>query len=124
MTFILVPVHADPNGDLQINAWNWRPTLELLHRARLLDDEAVERAAAQGAGGQVTAEQALRVAEFLDRYLTDLTPGQRVRADGTVTSEPMTYRLDQEPRELYAATYEWLSQFRDFCRTSGGFTVT
>jgi hypothetical protein len=97
MTFILVPVHADPNGDLQINAWNWRSTLELLHRARLLDDEAVERAAAQGAGGQVAAEQALWIAEFLDRYLTDLTPGQRVRADGTVTSEPRTYRLDQEP---------------------------
>jgi hypothetical protein len=123
MTFILVPLHADPNGDLQINAWNWRPTLELLHRARLLDGEAVQRAAAQGAGGRVTAEQALRIAEFLDRYLADLAPGQRVRADGTVTSEPKTHQLDQEPRELYAATYEWLSQFRDFCRSSGGFMV-
>jgi hypothetical protein len=58
MTFILVPAHAEPDGDLQINAWNWRPTLELLLRARLLDGEAVERAAAQDAGGGVTAEQA------------------------------------------------------------------
>jgi hypothetical protein len=123
MTFILVPLHADPNDDLQVNAWNWRPTLELVSRAGLLDDEAVERASAQGAGGRVTAEQALRIAEFLDRYLGDLTPGQRVRSDGTVTSEPKNYQLDQEPRELYSATYEWLSQFRDFCRTSGGFTV-
>jgi hypothetical protein len=123
MTFILVPLHANPNGDLQINAWNWRPTLELLHRARLLDGEAVQRAAAQGAGGRVTAEQALRIAEFLDRYLADLAPGQRVRADGTVTGEPKTHQLDQVPRELYAATYEWLAQFRDFCRSSGGFTV-
>jgi hypothetical protein len=121
MTFILVPLRA--SDDLQINAWNWRPTLELLYRVRLLDDEAVERAAAQGAGGRVTAEQALRIAEFLDRYLADLTPGQRVRTDGTVTSEPKTSRLDQEPRELYAATYEWLARFRDFCRASGGFTV-
>lgn len=124
MTFILVPARAAPDGDLQINAWNWRPTLELLHRARLLDGEAVERAAAQGTGGRVTAEQARRIAEFLGRFLADLAPGQRVRSDGTVTGEPKTYRLDQEPRELYAATYEWLSKFRDFCRTSGGFTVT
>jgi hypothetical protein len=71
----------------------------------------------------VTAEQALRIAEFLDRYLADLTTGQRVPADGTITSEPKTYQLDQEPRELYSATHEWLSQFRDFCRTSGGCTV-
>lgn len=123
MTFILIPLHADASDDLQINAWNWRPTLALLYRARLLDDEALERASAQGAGGRVTAEQALRIAEFLDRYLADLAPGQRVRSDGTVTSELKTYQLDQDPRELYSATYEWLSQFRDFCRTGGGFTV-
>ena len=123
MTFILVPLHADPNDDLQINGWNWRPTLELLYRARLLDDEAVQRASANGAGGRVTAEQAVRIAEFLDRYLAGLTPGQRVRWDGTVTSELKSDQLDQKPRELYSATYEWLSRFRDFCRTSGGFTV-
>jgi hypothetical protein len=123
MTFILVPSHADPDGGLQVNAWNWRPTLELLRRARLLDDETVERASAQGAGGRVTAGQAVRIAGFLDRYLADLTPGQRVRSDGTVTGEPKSYRLDEEPREIYSAAYEWLSRFRDFCRTSGGFTV-
>jgi hypothetical protein len=123
MTFILVPLHADPNDDLQINGWNWRPTLELLYRACLLDDEGVQRASANGAGGRVTAEQALRIAEFLDRYLADLTPGQRVRWDGMVTSAPRTDQLDQDPRELYSATYEWLSKFRNFCRTSGGFTV-
>lgn len=123
MTFILVPLYAEGNDDLQINGWNWRPTLELLYRARMLDDEAVQRASAQGAGGRVTAEQAVRIAEFLDRYLADLTPGQRVRYDGTVTGEPKTNQLDQESRDLYSATYEWLSRFRDFCRTSGGFTV-
>jgi hypothetical protein len=123
MTFILVPSRADPGGELQVNAWNWRPTLGLLRRAGLLDDDAAERAAAQGAGGGVTAEQAVRIADFLDRYLAHLTPGQRVRSDGTVTAEAKTYELDQEPRELYSATYEWLSRFREFCRTSGGFTV-
>jgi len=65
----------------------------------------------------------VRIAEFLDRYLADLTPGQRVRWDGMVTSAPRTDQLDQDPRELYSATYEWLSKFRNFCRTSGGFTV-
>jgi hypothetical protein len=123
VTFILVPLEGNPNDDLQVNGWNWRPTLELLRRARLLDEETLERAAAQGAGGRVTGEQALRIAEFLDRYLAGLTPGHRVRCDGTVTSAPQRYELDQETRELYTATYEWLSQFRDFCRARGGFTV-
>jgi hypothetical protein len=123
MTFILVPLEGNSNDDLQINGWNWRPTLELLRRARLLDDETLERASAQGAGARVTGEQALQIAEFLDRYLASLAPGQRVRSDGTVTSEPKRYDLDQETRELYTATYEWLSRFRDFCQASDGFTV-
>jgi hypothetical protein len=125
MSFILVPLHGNPDDDLQVNGWNWRPTLELLRRARLLDDETLERAAAQGAGGLVTGEQALRIAAYLDRYLAGLAPGQRVRYDLTVTGEPRGTGpvVDQETRELYSATYEWLSRFRDFCRASQGFTV-
>jgi hypothetical protein len=125
MTFILVPLQGDPNNDVQINGWNWRPTLELLRREHLLDPETLERASAQGAGGCLTDEQAKGIAAFLDSYLAGLLPGQRVRYDGTVTSEPKPQgdMLEQEPEELYSATYEWLCRFRDFCRVCGGFKV-
>ena len=36
MTFILVPNNGD---DVQVNGWNWRPTVELLRAAGQLDDE-------------------------------------------------------------------------------------
>ena len=32
MAFILTSKHGE---DLQVNAWNWRPKLELLHHERL-----------------------------------------------------------------------------------------
>jgi hypothetical protein len=123
MTFILVPLQGDSSNDVQINGWNWRPTLELLRREHLLDPETLERASAQGAGGRVTGEQAEGIAAFLDSYLAGLLPNQRVRYDGTVTSEPQRNDLDQEPEALYSATYEWLCRFRDFCRVCGGFKV-
>ncbi len=46
MTFILVPEQGE---DVQVNAWNWRPTLELLRAEGLLTEENYERMAAVAA---------------------------------------------------------------------------
>jgi hypothetical protein len=35
MSFILIPTHGE---DVQVNAWNWRPTLLLLRDANLIDE--------------------------------------------------------------------------------------
>jgi hypothetical protein len=61
-----------------------------------------------------------------------MTPGQRLRADLTITGEPKklvvftpgTKIEDIDAVELYSATCEWLVMFRDFCRTSEGFKVS
>jgi hypothetical protein len=112
-------------GDgVSVNAWNWRPTLELLRRSGILPEEELELMSFNGGGAQVTAEKALRVAEFLDGYLAQLRPEERVTLDGAVTAEPDTgefYRDDLARN--YSATFAWLGRFRDFCRSSRGFEV-
>lgn len=85
-----------------------------------------------GGGGSVNSEAANKIADFLDQQLAKMAPGQRIRADLTVTAEPKKPFVfkpgskveDFDAVELYSATYEWLVMFRDFCRTSAGFSVS
>jgi hypothetical protein len=128
MAFILVPKHGE---DVRINAWNWRPTLELLRAEGIITADDYERMGAHGCGGQADAELALRIAEVIDRRLSTMGPKERMRADLTITAaekqrvaiSPVTKVDDVDVNEAYSATYEWLVIFRDFCRTSGGFEI-
>ena len=121
MTFELEPATGD---GISINGWNWRPTLELLHRTGILPEETLELMSFNGGGGAATPEQAERIAVFLDDYLAELRPDERVTLDGAVTAEPDTgeFHRDDLARN-YSATHAWLTRFRDFCRSSGGFEV-
>lgn len=128
MSFILVPSNG---GDVQVNAWNWRPTILLLRHANLIGDEQHQLLGLQGCGGTVDAGITIKIADFLDQQLAKMTPGQRLQGDLTVTSEPNKRTVfipnskaeDYDAVEIYSATYEWLVMFRDFCRTSAGFSV-
>jgi hypothetical protein len=127
--FILVPQKGD---DLQVNAWNWRPTLETLYRENLINLENYERMGANGSGGHVDAERASLIADAIQRKLEAIKPGERVLADGSVTDRPkkeVTFKPQMDSQEvdvndLYSTSYEWLARFRDFCRRSGGFAVS
>ena len=120
MTFIL----KSPSGDdVQINGWNWRPTVNLFAKALGLDEEAVEKLQTNGIGASVSADQALKIAEFLNSYIQSLPRGSRVRLDGSTTEEPKSYVIDFVGTSNYSASYEWLTKFRDFCKTCGGFKV-
>jgi hypothetical protein len=129
MSFILIPPHGE---DLQVNAWNWRPTLALLRHANLIDEEQHELMGCNGCGGRVNSKTANTMAHFLDEQLMRMTPGQRLRADLTITGEPKKMAVftpgmkveDIDAVEIYSATYEWLVMFREFCRTSAGFKVS
>jgi len=128
MSFILVPKRGE---DVQVNAWNWRPTLELLHSESVISEEHYELMGVQGAGGEVDADLADRIAEAIKRRLMLMKPGERMLGDLTVTAKPKTkWVFTPETRseeidatDIYSATYEWLEQFADFCRRSGGFEV-
>ncbi|SEN77560.1 hypothetical protein [Nonomuraea pusilla] len=115
-----------PAGDsLRVNAWNWRPTLELLERHGLLDPDT---AALLGHNIEtdVTGEQARRIAAFLDAYLAGVPDTGRVLLDGSVTTEPDTFELHRDDLgRNYSATSSWLARFRDFCHAAtAGFTVS
>ncbi|PYV60316.1 MAG: hypothetical protein DMG95_14175, partial [Acidobacteria bacterium] len=80
MSIILIPQHGE---DTKINFWNWRPTLELLRNAHLIDDDLCEQLAVNGSGATVDAETARQIADFLDARLATMKPGERIKADLT-----------------------------------------
>ena len=128
MSFILVPRDGD---GVQVNAWNWRPTLELLRSEGLIDSETYEQMGAHSCGGGVNDALAYRIADFLEHRLAKMQPGERMRADLSLTDEPKSALVispetrveDINANEVYSATYEWLMTFQEFCRRSGGFEV-
>jgi hypothetical protein len=128
MTFILVPIEGD---ELQINAWNWRPTLELLLAANVITEEDHERMGAHGCGGEVDAVKACHIAEVVAQSLLRMNPGERILAKLSVSKKPKKLAVftpvlnaeELDNNELYSTTYEWLERFAEFCRSSGGFKV-
>ncbi|MDR3677575.1 MAG: hypothetical protein P4N24_18975 [Acidobacteriota bacterium] len=128
MSFILVPNHGE---DIQVNAWTWRPTLELLRAENLVSSENYERLGANGCGGHVDAELARRIAAVIERKLAAMQPGQRILADLTVSSSPkknvtitpVTKLEEIDAIDFYSTSYEWLVRFQEFCKESGGFKV-
>ena len=129
MAFILV----SKRGDLQVNAWHWRPTLELMMAENVVTPEEYERLGAHGRGGRVDADTADHIADVIERRLasTEMKPGDRMLADLTVTSSKRAPTMfvpngdvdSVDTNVIYSASYDWLVAFRDFCRQSGGFEV-
>ena len=132
MSFILIPNHGE---DIRINAWNWRPTILLLRSANLIDEKQHELMGCQGCQGcraEVDSDSANKIVDFLSQQIAKMNPGDRLRADLTITSKPKQRAIftpnskveDFDTVELYSASLEWLVEFRDFCRTSAGFKVS
>jgi hypothetical protein len=128
MTFILVPSQGE---DLQINGWNWRPTILLLLSQNVITEEEHELMGGQAGGGRVDAEKALLIADVVAQKLVSMNPGERLLANLSVSKEPKRLAVfgpdinadDIDLNELYSTTYEWLETFAKFCRSSGGFEV-
>ena len=129
MSFILIPNKGE---DVQINAWNWRPTLEFLRARNVITSEQAELLGYNGCGARVDADMANQIAEAIENKLSTMAPGDRMRADLTVTSVPKAPQVfrpsprpgDIDDNELYSATYEWLVTFKDFCKLCDGFMVS
>jgi hypothetical protein len=120
MTVIL----KSPNGtDLQVNWWNWRPTVSLFGPPLALSDEDMERLQTNGIGASVSVAQAGAISDFLDTYLDTIPEAGRVLLNGSVVTTPKSFALDLIGDSNYSANREWLARFRDFCKVSGGFEV-
>ncbi len=129
MSFILVPNLGE---DVQVNAWNWRPTVEFLRAQNVITSDHAELLTCHGTDARVDADLANRMTAAVEDKLSAMKSGERLRADLTVTAAPKTpavFSPDMKPddidaNELYSATHEWLATFRDFCRRSRGFLVS
>jgi hypothetical protein len=121
MGYILKPANGD---DLYVNKWNWHPTVELIEKAGLISYDRADRLH-YNCGGDITGEEAVKIAEFLATYLASMTAGERLLTDGAVTSEPDTFEMFRgaDWNKNYSATFEWLVSFRDFCTRCQGFSV-
>ena len=102
----------------------------LLREVNALSNEDYERMGAHGCGGIVDKAKAEQIADVVTQKLRSMKPGERMRANLSVTNETKrpavisTNAIDNiDVDELYSATYEWLEVFVQFCRTSGGFKV-
>ena len=129
MSFILVD-YEDDKHEVKINAWNWRPTLEIIRTFNLFDEEKLEMLGCNGVGASVTTEEAHEIGQRLrDNILPTLKPGERILHDLTITSEPREphdFTRSYPPEEslkIYSARYEWLKTFSEFCLSSKGFKV-
>src|SRR5262249_37013160 len=68
----------------------------------------------------------------IETRLLTMKPKERVLYDLTITDRPKKpliitpdTKADQiDAIDVYSASYEWLVQFRDFIRASGGFEVS
>ena len=129
MAFILIPNQGD---DVQVNAWNWRPTIEFLRAQNIITTDHAELLGSNGCGARVDADLANRIAAAVENKLSTIAPGDRMRVDLTITSNPKVPQVwrpdtqsdDIDVTNLYSATYEWLVTFKDFCKRCGGFMVS
>jgi hypothetical protein len=112
---------------LKASWWTWRPVVTLLRQASVLDLERIGPIPDSSLYAEIDAEQAARIATFLDSFLRALEPDQRVLLDSTLTDVPDTYefyRTESELHRNYSAEPEWLARFCDFCRVCDGFTIS
>jgi len=114
-----------------VNWFNWRPTVAaLVRRGVLPEGDRAECCSANGCGGYLTEEEALRAAEVVTEVLATMKLADRLLWDGSVTDIPKDYSLpvmdwdEAEWQNRYSASYAWLTEFRAFCLRSGGFTVS
>ncbi len=128
MSFILEPNNG--GDDFVINGWNWRPTVALLERAGVIPNGGrVERCLANGCGGCLSPDEAVRAATILDEFIDSLDSSQRMLHDGSTTDEPIDYDkpisewTEEDTYNHYSAKYDVLTAFAEFCRISGGFIV-
>jgi hypothetical protein len=116
---------ANPERTVSVNFWNWRPTVEIIREAGLLDVQRLDGLHQQFSGTRITTDEARAIASHLRAIvLPSLTSGARVLIDGTSTTEPDDGTFHRDPSEVdrnYSASRSWLEMFATFCESCSGF---
>ncbi len=110
--------------ELRVNAWNWRPTIELIRVSGILDDQLLNWMA-YNAEAEITQEQAKAIGTYIQQeILPSLDNNTHIDYDLNITSEIDTFELHREDlQKNYNINPEWLAKFVHFCFTCNGFKV-
>jgi hypothetical protein len=97
LSFTLVPKYGEAT---EVNVWNWRPTLELIRSAELIDEENYERMSGNDGDGQVDAQTAWKIADLIDLTLSKMKPGDRLLRDLSITDKPERAIVFKTPEDI------------------------
>jgi len=110
-----------------VNFWNWRPTVEVLRQAELLDEERLVGLHEQFSCTQVTKDEARAIAHYLrEKVLPSLPQAGRILFDGSITLAPddgTFYKSPEDFHKNYGAVRSWLETSASFCETCDGFEL-
>ena len=123
MSFILVPKYGETT---EVNVWVWRPTLELIRNAKLIDEQSYEKMGRNDGDVQVDAVTAWKIADLIDQTVEKMKPGDRLLGDLSITGQlekQVVFKTPEDVAEGYSASREWLRDFSEFSRDSGAFGV-
>ena len=116
---------ADESRVVFVNFWNWRPTVEILRTANLLDDKRLAGLHQQISATRISRNEARAIAHYLrEHVLPNLSHDARVLLAGATTTQPddgVFHRSAEDFNQNYSATRSWLETFADFCESCGGF---
>lgn len=132
---------SEKGGYFRSSIWTWPTILDAIADTGVLPDDLVE-SMAYNSGAGPDAEQAIALADALDRKLSSMNP------EGTFISEDSQYAkmgtatvatqmlgiLSKDTTGItsiragdndatFAADVEFIREFAEFCRESGGFEV-
>lgn len=109
------------SGDLKVSAWTWGPIHALVASSGIFPADLWELTR-YNCSAELDQQQATALADFLEsRILSRLGEGERLLADGSVTSAPddgTFYR--QDPARNYSVPREMLARIIDFLRAADG----
>ncbi len=114
MGFDLVDI-ANPDRVLVVNFWNWRPTVEILRQAALLDPERLSVLHDHYGETHISQKEARNIAKYLK---SNILPALANPDCGEFQRSP------QEFHKNYSSTRSWLEAFVEFCEKCGGFAFS
>ena len=122
---IILEDRNDESNLFFINFWHWRTIVEAVRRLDVLDKETVDGLHEEWADTGLTREQARTVAQALEeRLLPRLDEEDWLLLDGSVSDEPFDPTFQKVDIEKnYSTNAKVMRKFKDYCRSSNGFTV-
>ena len=123
MSFTIIPKYGETR---EVNVWVWRPMLELIYDAKLIDNRIYKNMGVNDGDAEVDAVTAWKIADVLDKMVEKMGPKDRLLLDLSITDKPQKrgpIKTEEDVMEGYSVGRDWLKEFSEFSRDSGGFGV-